>query len=164
MTVQFTVPGEPVGKGRPRFRRAGAYVSTYTPERTVSYENLVKLMYEDQCGGYMFPKEVPLGMAVVAYYTIPKSTSKKKRAEMLAEKLRPLKKPDSSNVLKAIEDALNKVAYYDDTQIVDTCVRRFYSDEPRVYVVIRDVSDGSLFEDNYHEDSERCNKGQNRQL
>lgn len=137
--VKFTVPGDPIGKGRPRFRRAGQYVTTYTPDKTVSYENLVKLMYEQQCKSYQFPQDVPLDMRITAYYSIPKSTSKKKRAEMLAFKVRPLKKPDSSNVLKSVEDALNGVAYHDDTQIVDTQIRRFYGENPRVVVTIREA-------------------------
>lgn len=37
MKLKFSVLGEPAGKGRPRFRNAGAFVQTYTPEKTVSY-------------------------------------------------------------------------------------------------------------------------------
>lgn len=38
------------------------------------------------------------------------------------------------NCIKIIADALNKIAYHDDTQIVDCQVRKFYSDDPRVEV------------------------------
>uniref|UniRef100_UPI0015890B54 RusA family crossover junction endodeoxyribonuclease n=1 Tax=Burkholderia ambifaria TaxID=152480 RepID=UPI0015890B54 len=41
--VEFVVPGTPVAKGRPKFARRGAHVTTYTPEKTERYENLVKL-------------------------------------------------------------------------------------------------------------------------
>lgn len=41
--VEFTVPGKPVAKGRPRFARHGAHVRTFTPEATERYENLVKM-------------------------------------------------------------------------------------------------------------------------
>ena len=44
MKLKFSVLGEPAGKGRPRFRNAGAFVQPYTPEKTVSYENLVKIV------------------------------------------------------------------------------------------------------------------------
>lgn len=36
--LQFTVPGTPVAKGRPKFRRAGSYVQTYTPSETIKAE------------------------------------------------------------------------------------------------------------------------------
>ena len=40
---KFEVMGTPVAKGRPKFARRGNFVSTYTPEKTVNYENLVQL-------------------------------------------------------------------------------------------------------------------------
>ena len=43
------------------------------------------------------------------------------------------------DVAKLIYDALNGVAWYDDNAIVDTQVRKFYSDTPRVDVFIRAV-------------------------
>lgn len=42
--MNFVVPGEPVGKGRPKFARRGNFVTAYTPEKTASYENLVSCM------------------------------------------------------------------------------------------------------------------------
>ena len=81
-------------------------------------------------------------MAVTAYFGIPKSTSKRKASQMLSGEVRPLKKPDSSNIVKCIEDALNKVAYHDDAQIVETAVSRVYGETPRVEVVLEDLQGG----------------------
>lgn len=78
-----------------------------------------------------------LDMRVIAYYQIPKSTSKKRRAEMLSRKLRPIIKPDYDNIGKVVSDGLNKIAYHDDAAIVDGLVRKFYSDIPRVEVIIK---------------------------
>jgi len=139
MRVSFTVLGDPVGKGRPRFSTRGKFVKAYTPEKTVNYETLVKLEYERQCFGEKFDADIPLDMRITAYLPIPKSVSKKKQKLMAERKIRPLKKPDSSNITKAIEDALNKVAYFDDSQIVDSQCRRFYGEEPRVVVTIQEA-------------------------
>ncbi len=76
MKVKFTVLGEPAGKGRPRFTQQGR---TYTPEKTATYENLVKLEYERQCGQYRFPDDAQIDVRITAYFGIPKSTSKKKK-------------------------------------------------------------------------------------
>ena len=137
--AEFSIPGEPQGKSRPRFVRVGQYVRTYTPDETVSYENLIKIEYKRQCREVFFEKDVPLEMDVIAYYGIPRSASKKKAEQMKKGELRPLKKVDSSNLLKAVEDALNTVAYHDDVQIVETHVSRFYGDIPRVDVVIKEI-------------------------
>ncbi|WP_278941179.1 RusA family crossover junction endodeoxyribonuclease [Anaerotruncus colihominis] len=141
MTVKFTVLGEPAGKGRPRFSNAGPYVKAYTPEKTVSYENLVKLEYRRQCKDFRFPDGAPLDLRITAYYSIPKSASKKKRALMEQYKIRPMKKPDNDNIVKIIQDALNLIAYHDDVQIVDCQLRKFYSSNPRVVVTIREAAE-----------------------
>lgn len=141
MKVLFEILGEPKGKGRPKFTRAGNHVRTYTPPETASYENLVKLEYQSQCGTFRFGDNEYLDMRIYAFYGVPKSVSNKKRQLMLSEKIRPTKKPDMDNVVKIIADSLNGVAYKDDKQIVDTMVRKFYSDIPRVVIMIQSVTD-----------------------
>lgn len=140
-TVSFMVPGEPVAKGRPRFsvrksKDGGAYVSVRTPDKTVIYENQVKLEYRDQTGGFKFPDDAMLEIEIEAYFSIPKSTSKKKRAAMMDGTVRPTKKPDIDNVLKAVADSLNGIAYRDDSQIVSATVNKFYDAAPRLIVTI----------------------------
>lgn len=139
MRVRFEIPGEPRGKGRPRFTKMGSFVKTYTPQETASYENLVKLEYQAQCKRFKFDEGIQLDMRITAYYSIPKSVSKKKRAEMLAHNIRPVKKPDADNVVKIIADSLNEIAYKDDTQIVDCMVRKFYGEDPKVVVIIQEA-------------------------
>lgn len=142
--IRFTIPGEPNGKGRPRFARIGTFTKTYTPKKTVMYENLVKMEYEQSTHRYRFSDEAYIDMRIRAYYGIPKSVSKIRKAAMIAGILRPVKKPDADNVLKSVADSLNEVAYHDDSQIVDCQVRKFYSENPRVEVRIRDVREYDL--------------------
>ena len=137
--IRFSIPGQPFGKQRPKFSRAGAYVKTYTPKETTSYENLVKLFYNEAAKGRMFPEGAMLDVRIIAYYEIPKSTSKKKRKEMLEHRIRPTKKPDWDNIGKIICDSLNLVAYHDDSAVVDAQVRKFYSETPKVDVMIKVV-------------------------
>ena len=139
MAVKFTILGEPQGKGRPRFRSAGAFVQTYTPKETVAYENLVKLEYRRQCNDFKFPDGAMLDVRITAFYTIPKSVSKKKRLAMVQHLIRPMKKHDKDNVVKVILDSLNEIAYKDDVQVVDCQVRKFYSENPRVVVSISEA-------------------------
>ncbi len=137
MEVRFTILGEPKGKGRPRFNTKTGHA--VTPKDTVNYETLVHMEYVSQCKEVKIPDDAMLDMRIKAYYSIPKSTSKKKKALMLAGEIRPTKKPDMDNVIKIIADSLNKIAYRDDTQIVDCQVRKFYSENPRVEVTIKTV-------------------------
>ena len=58
---------------------------------------------------------------------------------MLCEEIRPTKKPDGDNILKAVADALNGVCYKDDKNIVKMSIEKFYSDMPRIDVIIQEV-------------------------
>lgn len=142
--ITFSVPGQPFGKQRPKFSRAKTYVKTYTPDETVRYENLVKLMYQQAAKGKMFDRNTMLGITIVAYYAIPKSTSRKKEKDMIEHKIRPVKKPDWDNIGKIICDSLNLVAYHDDSAVVEAQVSKFYSDNPRVDVTIREIESESI--------------------
>lgn len=138
--VKFTVLGEPKGKGRPRFSTQTG--RAFTPKQTVNYETLVHTEYMVQCKGFRFPDDAMLDMRILAYYSVPKSGSNKEKAKKLENIIRPTKKPDMDNVVKMVADALNQVAYKDDTQIVDCQVRKFYSEQPRIEVIIQEVKKG----------------------
>lgn len=142
--IKFSIPGQPFGKQRPRVVSRGTFSKAYTPKETVSYENLVKLMYSQVAKGKMFPDGAMLDVRIIAYYDIPKSTSKKKRKEMLEHKIRPAKKPDWDNIGKIVCDSLNLVAYHDDSAVVDAQVRKFYSENPRVDVTIKVIGPNEI--------------------
>lgn len=137
--MRFRVPGEPVGKGRPRVVRRGGMVRTYTPDKTAAYEDLVRMECLRQCkGGGYFAGE-PLRMRLVCYYLAPKSDTKARRAAKLNGEIRPTKTPDADNVAKCVCDALNGMAYRDDSQIVELVVEKYYSTIPHVDVEITKV-------------------------
>ncbi len=142
--ISFTIPGKPFGKQRPRFTKIGSYTKTYTPKETVSYEDYIKLCYQEAAKGWKFPDDAMLDVRIIAYYEIPKSTSKKNRVLMLEHRMRPGKKPDWDNIGKTICDSLNGIAFHDDAVVVDAQVRKFYSQNPRVDVTIRRIEEGEL--------------------
>jgi Holliday junction resolvase RusA-like endonuclease len=141
MRAEFTIPGAPQGKGRPRFSSYGGRVHTRTPEQTVLYENLVRTEYQRQCGETRFPDGKALHVEIRAYFEIPKSVSKKKRAAMIAGLEQPVKKPDLDNIAKCVLDSLNGIAYRDDSQVAELLISKFYGETPRVKVWISGEED-----------------------
>lgn len=137
LAASFTVDGAPQGKARPRVTMHG----TYTPAKTKQYESAVQFAYMMQCHGAMFPDDANIAMCIYAYFPIPKSASKKKREDMQSGKIRPLIKSDWDNIGKAICDALNGLAYKDDSHIVTGIVHKYYDENPRVEVRIWCVHD-----------------------
>lgn len=133
MKLEFTVKGEPQGKGRPRFTRIG---KPYTPENTASYEEKVRLAYWEQCGMEMAAAGIPLTLEITAVFGVPERFSKAVRQKMLAWEILPTKRPDADNIAKIIADALNGVAWHDDAQVVSMAVSKVYGETPEVRVCL----------------------------
>ena len=133
--IRLVIPGEPVAKGRPRFYNG----HTITPAKTLNYETLIKELYIAAGLPRMLDGELKIEMA--AYFTIPKSASKKARERMQSGEVHPTKKPDVDNLLKVI-DALNGIAWHDDSQVVQAKVAKHYADEPRMEITITQEARG----------------------
>jgi Holliday junction resolvase RusA-like endonuclease len=133
--IEFTVPGTPVGKGRPKFARRGNFVATYTPEKTANYENLVKLYANKAMNGAIPYTEAVSVSALITVFP-PLSWSKKKRLQALSKEIHPTTKPDLDNVIKGIFDAMNGIVYQDDKQIVRVHVEKTYAEVACAHIKI----------------------------
>ena len=131
--VAFTVPGEPVGKGRPRATTINGMARMYTPKKTVNYESLVAHAAQAAMAGAA-PFEAPCRIELDVLCSVPASWSQKKQREALEGSTRPAKKPDADNVLKAVCDGINGVVWKDDVQAVEVLLRKVYSATPGVRV------------------------------
>jgi len=131
---EFVIYGQPVAKGRPRLGKWG----TYTPQKTVEYENLIKISYIEKYKGEPVLED-QLKLDIYFYFQIPKSVSNKKRQAMLEGKIMHDKRPDIDNCIKIITDALNGIAYKDDNQIVEVHAMKLYDETPRTVVTITKV-------------------------
>ena len=136
--IQFTVFGEPVAQGRPRFARMGAGVRAYDPEKSRTYKDYVRAAALEVKPDV--PLEGPLLLMVEAYRSIPKSMSKKKQAAALAGSLQPTTKPDLDNIIKGLKDALKGIIWRDDSQVVNIIAGKWYSDRPRVKVIVEEAT------------------------
>ena len=137
MTIRFIAEIIPHGKERARQAMRNGYVHSYTPKKTVEFERAIAWAYKAAYRGAQMPQDAPLSINVTSYIPIPKSAPKRLRELYASERVYHTKKPDASNILKSVEDALNGIAYSDDAQIADTRSVKFYSERPRVEVTIR---------------------------
>jgi Holliday junction resolvase RusA-like endonuclease len=133
--LAFTIPGDPRGKGRPRATTIGGHARMFTDSKTASYENLVKLAASRALGDRA-PLDCPLTVVVTVRMTPAASSSAKKRVAMLSGAIAPTKLPDLDNVVKAVLDGCNKVAFRDDALVVSLIARKQYAATPGVDVEI----------------------------
>lgn len=133
--INFSIPGEPQGKGRAKIVKIAGFTRMATPKKTVAYEGLAALAAKTVMGSTA-PFEGPCSILVDAIYAMPKSMSRVKRSQALAGLIRPTKKPDGDNILKAICDGINGVVWRDDVQAVDARVIKRYGETPGVHVAV----------------------------
>lgn len=129
-SVTFIVPGKPQGKARAKtyHNKNMGFTTTVTPDQTVLYENFIKECFLQKSKGTFYEKGTPVSLQITARFLPMSSVSKKRRKEMLERKELPLKKPDIDNIVKVVADALNGVAYHDDTQIARVESIKIYAD------------------------------------
>ena len=138
--LKFEVPGSPIGQGRPKFSTINGHAKAYDPEKSRNYKAYVRLLATQAMKDSGFTMiEGPCAIEIFAFFEVPKSKSKKFREAALNGLERPTKKPDLSNIIKGIEDALNGLAYKDDSSIVYLSVAKHYSEIARVEVILREV-------------------------
>jgi len=135
--VTFKVDANPVGKQRARYVKRGNFVQAYTPEKTRTYEALIKDAAK-QAMGVSEPLETPVSLYLYIRVPIPVSATKKRLKAISDGTEKPIKKPDASNILKSVEDGMNSVVYKDDSQIVNIHVTKVYSSLPGVDVCIKE--------------------------
>lgn len=135
MIIRFVAVVSPHGKQRARtVRLSNGYTTSFTPKDTVRFEKAIAWACRSVYKGNGFAEHEPIKMTSWFYMPIPASLSEKKKAELCGEW--HTRKPDCSNILKSVEDALNKIAYHDDGQICAGEYYKIYSDCPRVEVII----------------------------
>jgi Holliday junction resolvase RusA-like endonuclease len=115
--AHLTIVGEPATKERPRMSKTG---HAYTPAKTRAAEKAIAELYLDQHQGLKLRGFIDL--TIILYMG-----SKRRK--------------DADNMAKLIQDALNGVAFDDDSQIHELHVSKRYTtpDRARAEVMIREL-------------------------
>lgn len=160
LILKFTVPGKPLSKGRHRSKlmwtqkgvenkyqasydvagrnKGRPFIMNYPDKDTQDYESKVCLIAQEEMVKHnLLIEERTLNMRVIFYLPRPKNHYRTKKGQLTnqlhswAIGMRPGGKPDKDNLVKAVQDAINKVVWRDDALIVDSVERKIYSTFPR---------------------------------
>lgn len=130
--VVIELPGEPIGKARPRFGKG----RVYTEAATKAYEKALGWQAKIAMKGRP-PMDGPLAVTVLALMAIPESWTQKRIGLALAGKELPTGKPDTDNCVKAALDACNRIVWGDDAQIVDLAAYKRYATKPLLRIKVQ---------------------------
>lgn len=136
LVVTFSVDGDPVPKGRPRFARRGTFVQTYTDAKTIDYETQVA-MKARQAIGSSEPLKGALTVFLYLRFAVPPSYPKKRKEACLNELEFP-KRIDLDNCYKSITDAMNGIVYVDDSQIVEAHIIKVYHEVSGANIMVKE--------------------------
>ena len=149
--VQIVILGDPVAQGRPKtavlgknqkgpFDPSKIRACIYDPKDSRAWKQMLSLKAQGSMAGRDLLTG-PLELTVRAYRPIPKQFSKKKIEKAEQGLIRPITKPDLSNYIKGVEDALNAIVFSDDSAIVQygQSTGKYYSVKPRTEITIRSM-------------------------
>ena len=123
VVFKVTIPGEPHGKGRPRFSRATG--RAFTPKGTAEWERGAAYVIRSEWSGRFPPIDVPATVHVRAVFSRPGRLLRKKDPE---GRMPCTKKPDVDNVVKCVLDALTMGgALRDDKVVWKVCAEKLYA-------------------------------------
>lgn len=142
--VKLVIYGEPEAKQRPRATSINGYVRTYTPQKTINYESLIRHEYTEKYGGITFDRDTPILVSISAYFGLSKCDyGKKGLSKSGREKIAMcycMTHKDIDNIAKIVLDALNNVCWEDDKQVVVlNCYKYWTQESPRVEITIGEI-------------------------
>lgn len=107
------------------------FAIVYDPERSKKFKkDLQELMKNTAIYRSAPPIDEPMILSCKIFIKRPKSVKRE----------HPEVKPDLSNYIKGVEDAMNKIVYTDDSKIIGyTECRKSYSENPGISVVLYSV-------------------------
>lgn len=122
MRLTIEIPGDPVGKGRPRATRTGR---VYTPKATREWERMAALVITTARRGWQVERDTPVRATIDAVKSRPKRLTRRADSD---GRIARTTKPDADNVAKAVLDAAQKAAViHDDAQVAQLEVRSWYA-------------------------------------
>ena len=132
---KFIIYGNPIPLARVKhfYDKKRGFAWSYLPKRSKEYQEHVKHAFLTQKQKLKIDKpfKKPLYVHMIFYMRIPKYLPDVKDNTV------HIKRPDISNLAKAIEDAGNKILWEDDNLICKEFIEKYYSNTPRVEVIVK---------------------------
>lgn len=128
-TINFRVAGKPIGKQETQVNTKTH--RAYKPEKTKWYYEQIQLTARN----YMQKRNLKALEGPIDF-RLDIILKEKLESKYIA----PTIKPDSSNVLKTVEDALNKICYKDDKDIIYHEIHKWFGVKEGIIITIKRIN------------------------
>lgn len=129
--IFLTIPGKPIAKTRPRFRKDGR---TYDNQKKEKEHYRFIIQQRMSQARILSPLKGAISVEAIFYTPIPKSWPQKRRKEVFGTP--NTRKPDCDNYLKFLLDSMNNLVFIDDAQVTRIQIFKFYSVDPRTEAIV----------------------------
>lgn len=143
MKIEFTIPITPMAQKRARARAIklpNGHVTAMAYKdkgQRIAEDNFRSLLYEHRPDSQLTG---PLKLLIIADLPIPASKSKKWKQQAADGLIFPDKKPDVDNLAKHVKDCMQGIFYQDDKQIVGLEIWKYYSDSPKWFIGLYEIT------------------------
>lgn len=118
--IEFELEIEPLAQPRIKARRIGNHIQVYTPQNAAikAYKAAIAEAFKQVAGETFEPLKGPLCLTIGFTFERPQARLKE-GAHII--------KPDLDNLTKGLLDALNKIAWLDDSQVVELHIKKSWA-------------------------------------
>ena len=128
--IAIFIPGPPVGFARTRRSKSG---HLFTPEKQRDYAEAIGNIAASRMEGE--PYSGPVLMQLRATYSVPESWPQKKKDAARWK----TSKPDCDNIVKLAKDAMTKIVYRDDAQVVKVVAEKVYGQPEGLTITVQPI-------------------------
>lgn len=135
--VEFTIPIEPMGQGRPRAASIGGRAKIYTPAKTRKWQQRFDLLSNQYAPSQ--PVAGPVHIDLGFYFRRPQRLMKKNDPPGAVPHTA---KPDADNCIKIVLDSISTWFAKGDAQVQSISVQKFYAEKekpPRIHMIFKEI-------------------------
>ena len=138
--LKFEVPGDPAPWRAPKtvFRKNAGHAVAISDNKMKLYQQKVQSKAQEVMGDRS-PITGPVALTLAFYFQMPKGMQRKRIPTPTQLKTT---RPDLSNLIKSVEDAMSSVVYLDDSQVVEVLAYKHIAAQGkpgRLMVRVREV-------------------------
>lgn len=139
--LKLIIQTAPEPKQSAKFYNAGKFIKSYQPKKVTSYKDTIKSMIIGQLPRYFVPFQKAVEIEYKFIFAPLKSFNKTEKEKIEnGDLIYKTTKPDADNLEKSLNDAMEKIIFYNDSQIAKHTTIKAYGKIPRTEIIVKELN------------------------